>query len=205
MAVTAALVFAVAAGGTLAANQVETIDEVATPLATQTLELGLAGGGENTEEVLVPGGDALDIEPFTITNTKDIDAYVRVTMSMYWQDESGNQYDAGNVTVNPQDKNAGDWDTAAGAPGSPLVLYYTRPLMAGEGESITPPLESVQLPASVGSEYSGMKLYVNLVADGVQFAGADYQDVNEGAILASWGVTAVTDASGAITSVTYPS
>lgn len=213
MAVTAALVFAVAAGGTMAANQVETMDEIATPLATQTLALGLEGGGETTQNLLVPGGDPIAIKPFEITNTAQINSYVRVTVSKYWTNpnepsKEKTRYDASDITVKLADnaKELG-WIEAANAPADgPLVLYYTKPLLVSSGETLVPPLESVKMEASASTEYSGMQLHIEMVADGVQFAGAKYQDVNESAILASWGVTAKTDAAtGAITEVTYKS
>ena len=208
MAVTAALVFAVAAGGTMAANQVETMDEIATPLATQTLELGLGGGGENTENLLVPGGDPLAIQPFTITNTKQINSYVRVTVSAFWTDPANTQkYNAPGVTLTlAEDAEAQGWIQAKGAPADgPLVLYYTQPLLTGS-EAIEPPLDTVKLEKTVGAEYSGMKLHIEMVADGVQFAGAGYQEVNQNAILAAWGVDAtVSPETGAITNVIYRS
>ena len=208
MAVTAALVFAVAAGGTMAANQVETMDEIATPLATQTLELGLGGGGENTEDLLVPGGDPLAIQPFTITNTKQINSYVRVTVSAFWTDPANTQkYNAPGVTLTlAEDAEAQGWIQAKGAPADgPLVLYYTQPLLTGS-EAIEPPLDTVKLEKTVGAEYSGMKLHIEMVADGVQFAGAGYQKVNQNAILAAWGVDAtVSPETGAITNVIYRS
>lgn len=212
MAVTAALVFAVAAGGTMAANQVETMDEIATPLATQTLELGLGGGGENTEDLLVPGGDPLAIQPFTITNTKQINSYVRVTVSAFWTDPADTQdpqtkYNAPGVTLAlAADAEAQGWIQAVGAPDDgPLVLYYTQPLLTGS-KAIKPPLDTVKLEKTVGAEYSGMKLHIEMVADGVQFAGAGYQKVNQNAILAAWGVDAtVSPETGAITNVIYRS
>lgn len=208
MAVTAALVFAVAAGGTMAANQVETMDEIATPLATQTLELGLGGGGENTENLLVPGGDPLAIQPFTITNIKQINSYVRVTVSAFWTDPANTQkYNAPGVTLTlAADAEAQGWIQAEDAPADgPLVLYYTQPLLTGS-EAIEPPLDTVKLEKTVGAEYSGMKLHIEMVADGVQFAGAGYQKVNQNAILAAWGVDAtVSPETGAITNVIYRS
>ena len=73
-------------------------------------------------------------------------------------------------------------------------------------EAIEPPLDTVKLEKTVGAEYSGMKLHIEMVADGVQFAGAGYQKVNQNAILAAWGVDAtVSPETGAITNVIYRS
>ena len=47
-----------------------------------------------------------------------------------------------------------------------------------------------------------MNVHLEAVADGVQFAGADANELNASGILASWGVVAQLDASGNLVSVT---
>ena len=100
MAVTAALVFAVAAGGTLAANQVESIEDVSTPLAAQTLTIGLNGG---SADINISAGGKVTAEQadiaFTAENTGDIDSFIRVTINKYWETSSGEYLPADNVEI----------------------------------------------------------------------------------------------------------
>ena len=42
------------------------------------------------------------------------------------------------------------------------------------------------------------------MAEGVQFSGADHNDVNQNAILAAWGVQANLNADGSIDMVAWP-
>lgn len=210
MAVTAALVFAVAAGGTMAANRVETnkISDIATPLASQTLEIGLSEGTESNL-VCLPGDELVattdekvgDFEEFKVTNSKEISAYVRVTIQKYWVDSKGDRLAADNVT----------WDIGAdenwikqedpfdpSGEGDTVVLYYKTPLATGEETSGL--LDSLEVLADVtGNAYSGATLHVEAVADGVQYA-AGHNDVNQNGIKAAWGVNVTLGDGGAITS-----
>lgn len=215
MAVTAALVFAVAAGGTMAANRVvtEEIADVSTPLASYNLEIGLTEGGEKT--VAVPGTPLTaagnDFVPFTVSNQGNISAYVRVTVTKYWKTAAGDVLPADNVTI---DYGAAEAEWAQG-PASlfddgteenpDTVIFYHKAPMSGStpGSSL---LNTITIDGeSTGNAYAGATLYVEAVAEGVQFSGADRSDVNESAILAAWGVKADLNADGSIAAVGWPS
>lgn len=210
MAVTAALVFAVAAGGTLAANRVETdeISDIVTPLASQSLEIELGGGNSAGDQTYTAGDKWLageDFEEFvvsnSVSNSKDISAYVRVTIQKYWIDAKGDRLAADNVTWEiGADKNwiqqADPFDPTG--EGDTVVLYYKTPLATGEETSGL--LDSLEVLADVtGNAYSGATLHVEAVADGVQYA-AGHNDVNQNGIKAAWGVNVTLGDGGAITS-----
>ena len=214
MAVTAALVFAVAAGGTMAANRVETdeISDIATPLASQTLEIGLSEGTKSNL-VCLPGDELVattdekvgDFEEFKVTNSKEISAYVRVTIQKYWVDSKGDRLAADNVTwdIGADEnwiKQEDPFDPKGETNSDTVVFYYKTPLATGNMTSGL--LDKIQITAeTTGNAYSGATLYVKAVADGVQFADG-YNDVNRNGIKAAWGVNVELDADGNITSKT---
>ena len=210
MAVTAALVFAVAAGGTLAANQVESIEEVSTPLAAQTLTIGLNGGAA---DINVSAGGTVTAEQadiaFTAKNTGEIDSFIRVTINKYWKTSSGKYLPADNVVIDyGVDSDSAYWLDAAKVEANPLqdddtqVFYYMAPLEAGKPAQDAL-IESITIKGEeTGNTYADAILYVEAVADGVQY-GAGLVDVNEAAILGSWGVNATVE-NGRLTGVAMP-
>ena len=79
------------------------------------------------------------------------------------------------------------------------MFYYTKPLATGESTSAL--LKGVKLPASLSNQYAGQQITLRAEADGVQFIGADYNDVNADGILSSWGVKATLEADGSIAKI----
>lgn len=208
MAVTAALVFAVAAGGTLAANQVESIEDVSTPLAAQTLTIGLNGG---SADINISAGGKVTAEQadiaFTAENTGDIDSFIRVTINKYWETSSGEYLPADNVEID-YGADSAYWLDAAKVEANPLqdddtqVFYYMAPLEAGKLAQDAL-IKSIYIKGEeTGNTYADAILYVEAVADGVQYA-AGHDDVNEAAILGSWGVKATVE-NGRLTGVAMP-
>lgn len=212
MAVTAALVFAVAAGGTMAANRVVTDDiaDVATPLASYSLDIGLSEGTEG--ELATPGTPLTaadeDFVPFTASNKGTVPAYVRVTITKYWETSGGDVLPAGNVTI---DYGARDdmWVQGAaslfdeGENPDTVMFYHKAPLSSGA--EARPLLSKIAINAeTTNNTYADATLHVEAVAEGVQFSGADHNDVNQNAILAAWGVQANLNADGSIDMVAWP-
>ena len=212
LAVTAALVFAVAAGGTLAANQVESDNDVSTPLAARNLSISLSGSDTDSDIKAVPGSEITkeknpDIA-FTVKNDGNINAFVRVTVTKYWETADDKILSADNVDVDygadsnwlqPEkmslfEEDEGDTDTA--------VFYYKQPLTEGT-DSTSSLIKSITIKGEeTDNTYADAVLHVDVVADGVQYA-AGHDDVNADAILASWGVDA-TVVNGELTSVGLP-
>lgn len=205
LAVTAALVFAVAAGGTLAANQVESSNDVSTPLAARNLSISLSG--EAKSDIKATAGSKITAQEnpdisFTVKTDGSIDAFVRVTVTKYWETADDKILSAENVTV---DYGADDdWiegeslfvdeDTA--------VFYYKQPL-TDEATETSALIKSIEIDGeTTNNTYAEAVLHVEVVADGVQYA-AGYDDVNEDAIKGSWGVDATVE-NGMLTAVSMP-
>lgn len=226
MAVTAALVFAVAAGGTLAAQQVEssvlTLNLQAADLDIQWASNTQGTGGSQTKTInllaedLMPGDtytlDAGD-ENYAVKNSDvagAMDAYVRVTVTKYWLDNidaKDRDADASLVTLtcNPDGWTELDW----GEGGNPFagrtksetqVFYCTKPLAPGESSAEL--LQELTLDLTAGDEYQNRKIQIDAVADAVQFvtdeAGNPDTELNRQAILSAWGVVAEFNADGTI-------
>lgn len=191
LAVTAALVFAVAAGGTLAANQVESNSDVSTPLSAKTLTISLDGGTESNIRT-VPGSEiSVEEHPeiaFSVKNAGDINAFVRVTITKYWETPSGKVLSAENVNVDyGADDNWIQVENQLFEDPDTKVFYYKQPLTADTTETSSL-IKSVEIDGlATGNTYADATLHIEAVADGVQYA-AGYDDVNEDAILGSWGV-----------------
>lgn len=161
--------------------------------------------GENEQVRL---GRAYD-EVLTVQNTGSIDEYVRVILCRYWLDDQGNK----NTTLRPDlidlhltegsgwylDKNASTAER--------IVLYYTRPLGAGESSSAL--ADTLRIDDSLAKErrselvtengetktvttfkYDGYRFMLEAEVDGVQTHNA--QD----AIKSAWGIEMAVDGDG---------
>ena len=100
--------------------------------------------------------------------------------------------------------NSADWIQAdklfEGNSDETEVYYYRYPVPAGQSTSEL--LETIGIPADLTNEYADKTVHLEAVADGVQFAGADANELNASGILASWGVSAQLDENGNLVSVT---
>lgn len=219
-AIALALIAATIAGGSLAANKAETIAPLEAPLASSVLKVSIADKAEAQpmmlySEAVLPG-DSLLAEgagAVSITNSGSLAEYGRVTITKYWatKDADGKlvkntALDASQIQVTFNTAN-GEWLQApqplAGS-GEQEVWYHSEPLAVGATTSAL--IQNIEIPKNLGgtdSEYAGSCIVVEVVADGVQFAGASQSKLNASGILASWGVAATLDASGNITSVSY--
>lgn len=146
-------------------------------------------------------------EKLTVTNTGEIDSYVRVIIYKSWKDTSGNS----NTVLSPElirleadgtDYNGWVKDTKASGSGSEngdyrerIVLYYTKPIASGaetpsfnETLSIDPEVMKVFSQTRTGNQittsyaYDGYSFNLEVEADAVQTHNA--QD----AIKSAWGV-----------------
>lgn len=205
LAVTAALVFAVAAGGTLAANQVESSNDVSTPLAARNLSISLSGNAES--DIQASAGSEITAEEnpdisFAVENDGSINAFVRVTVTKYWETADNKILSADNVKVDyGADSN---WFEVKGpfADDDTAVFYYKQPL-TGTTTGTSALIDSITIDGEqTDNTYADAVLHVDVVADGVQYA-AGYDDVNADAIKGSWGVDATVE-NGVLTSVSMP-
>lgn len=212
MAVTAALVFAVAAGGTMAANRVVTEDvaDIATPLASYKLEIGLTDG---MADVSAAPGTPLeaaenDFAPFTVSNEGNVSSYIRVTITKYWETRDEEVLPADNVIIDYGaaenewfQGSASLFDDSANTNPDTVIFYHKAPLT---GTGASPLLRTITIDGeSTGNAYADATLHVEAVAESVQFSGADHNDVNQSAILAAWGVNATLNDDGSIARVDW--
>lgn len=233
MAVTAALVFAVAAGGTLAATRVQNDTAVVANLASKTLDIewkDMSGKGEttvlldNNGKPLMPGDEVTLPEPLAVTNQDAVNGYVRVTVTKSWAtiNEDGTYTPVDNLDVNEialsdlTDVDGCKWikatsleeeffGTNAEDPNT-YVYYYSEPLMGGTTSQDL--LKSVAIQVGLGNEYQNKAILITAVAESVQYVEADgtqeIADLNAAGIESAWGVQVTIDPdTGAITSYGY--
>lgn len=210
------LLAAAAAGGSLAAGQASGNAPVTAPLQAPNLTIAFNSDSGDTEEVdavfdgvVMPGDTEVAVtDNYSVKNTGSVDSYIRVTVRKYWADkETGEkleELDASKITLNP---NPSDWlevESLASlfnveGSGETQVFYCTTPVDAGEATAAL--LESFDVASSLSNEYADKAIVLEAVAEGVQFAGADYNEVNAAGINASWGVKVDLDENGNIASV----
>ena len=219
MAVTAALVFAVAAGGTLAAQRVQSgvlsLDLNAASLDVAWNADGTAEGSSGViavnESDLMPADEYIfdgTAENYTVQNSSaagSMAAYVRVTITKYWCDDSEAtikdlEADSSLVTLTSDEEN---WtsvtDPFAGRTKSETqVFYYKKPLQPGE--SSTELLKSLSLNEAASNQYAEKVIRLDAKVDAVQYVPGD-NELNEQAILSAWGVQAELNADGSIATI----
>lgn len=212
MAVTAALVFAVAAGGTLAAQQAEGATAVVAQLAAPKLDIEWSGVSSDEGDYvdmknITPGGSYELTDSYNVVNNGNVASYVRVTVTKYWAEpvnggfEKNSDLNAGNIDLVPS-QNEG-WMEVAGlfagrTKSETQVFYFTSPLAAGASTGSL--LDQLELDEGLKNEYSNKGIILQAEADGVQFVQGD-NELNAAGILSAWGVTANLDADGNIISV----
>ena len=233
MAVTAALVFAVAAGGTLAATRVQNDTAVVANLASKTLDIewkNMSGKGEatvllnNDGDPLMPGDEVTLLEPLAVTNKDAVNGYVRVTVTKSWAtiNKDGTYTPVTDLDVSEialsdlTDIDGCKWIKATsleeeffGAEAedqSTYVYYYSEPLLGGTTSQDL--LKSVAVRESLGNDYQDKAILITAVAESVQYVEADgtqeIADLNAAGIESAWGVQVTIDPdTGAITSYGY--
>ncbi len=220
MGTAAALIVAAMAGGSLAASQVSGDQAMQAPLNATSLSIQMEttddslGGGNwmPGSTVELASGEAEGI--YTVKNTGNVDSYVRVTLYAYWGDA-----DQVNTGFTAQDEQGGSqviqleitpdmlgegWLQASGgllaqAVDGKRVFYYSEPLAGGQ--STTALLKSIRLPEELDNQYQNQSFSLKVKADGVQFIGGEYNEINADGILSAWGVKATLGEDGSILSL----
>lgn len=225
MAVTAALVFAVAAGGTMAAQRVQS-GTLSLGLNAATLDIHWQGSSTTAQsnsdivavkETNIMPGDTYEFvaadENYSVQNlnsvqnngnTSTLPAYVRVTVTKYWCENDSDQKDqvadAKLITLNCDTDSWTELQSPFGnrTKSQTQVFYYKTPL--DPGEATTKLLQSLSLSTEAGNEYSDRQIYLEAKADAVQYVPGD-NELNEQAILSAWGVQATLNADGSIATI----
>lgn len=222
LAVTAALVFAVAAGGTLAAQRVNS-GVLSLGLNAATLDIELAAGKTTDSGAItvkdtdIMPGDTYEFEAadenYSVQNltsvqnngnTSTLPAYVRVTVTKYWCESGTNQKDhdadAKLITLNCDTDNWMELRSvfAGRTKSQTQVFYYKTPLDPGEATSKL--LQSMSVGTEAGNDYTDRQIYLEAKADAVQYVPGD-NELNEQAILSAWGVVVTLNADGSIATI----
>ena len=220
MAVTAALVFAVAAGGTMAAQRVQSgVLSLGLNAANLAIEWSADGTAESDngaitvdESALMPAGEydfAKAGNNYSVQNVNgdsNMSAYVRVTVTKYWCDGNDAQADkdleadSGLLTLTCDEEN---WTSVVNpfegrTKSETKVFYYKTPL--APGASTTDLLKSMALSEEADNQYADKAVRLEAVAEAVQYVPGDNK-LNEQAILSAWGVKATLNADGSISAI----
>lgn len=201
MGIAGVLVLTAIVGGSLAAINAQS-DTGESVISTKALGIGIYEEGTEaaktvvTAEKIMPG-DTVD-RPMCVENDVEggYDLYVRVTINKSWGDYDGSTFEKdfeADTSAIGIYRESSDWIMAY-EDEEQLVLYYTRPLAAGESSSNF--MDALVISEELGNRYANKAAQLEVEADAVQkFAGED-------AVASAWGVTVTLDAEGNITSVT---
>lgn len=192
-------------GKTLAGFHASTESKGVTNITVKALGIEMPESGNteaDTQEITIgkgaPGGE-VELQHCVCNNVEGgYTLYTRVIIDKKWQDE---ELDASKIHLyagtgdNRTELQAGitvnDWIVWY-ADAKQVILYYTRPLAAGETSSNL--LDSVSFDAQMDNDYAGKQAILSFHADAVQqIAALD-------AIPSEWGVYP-TIADGIITSI----
>lgn len=146
-------------------------------------------------------------EKLTVSNTGEIDEYVRVTLYKYWTDKEGNKLPSLSPDlIQLNTDSSGQWIADEDAStGERMILYYRQVL--APGTSTVSVLDSFQVDGKLAArvsqkeengvittvyEYDGVQLWLAAEVDAVQtHSAAD-------AILSAWGRKVIFDSDGSI-------
>ena len=201
-------------------------DTYETQIATKEIALTINENGDPVGEdgallkSLLKEGETLKVgqmypESLTVTNTGDIDQYVRVTIYTYWTDADGKRVDLDPDLIKTVFGSDKDWVVSkSDSTKERTVLYYTKPLKPGETTSdvitkvgldqkVAKLITQEPVPQESGADdaaaytditttydYNGVQFGIRADADGIQTHSA------EKAIRSAWGVEVKIDSDG---------
>lgn len=166
-------------------------DPVKAQISMDELKISLEG----KKEVILSDAIAGEVteKNLTVTNTKNVALYTRVTLDKYWKNTEGTKdYDAKGTLIQ-LGINTSDWLIGPETEDEMIVLYHKGILEPGKETSSF--LSTIALDRSIGNAYSNKQACIEVSVDAVQ----SFDGVN--AILNEWGVFATLDESGNIVSI----
>lgn len=213
MGAAAVLVMATVVGSALGAGQASSEKPVVADLKAADFSIEWSDRQETSDTVPVlvettgvMPGDTLELKDSTgndgiynVDNTGSADAYIRVTVKSYWTDLEGNpqeELDPAAITLSANEE---DWLKAGTTEDGGVVFYCKKPVAPGNATSAL--LDTLTVSTDIGNSYTNKQIVLEAVAEGVQFAGSQYNDLNAAGIEFEWGVTATLAADGSIESV----
>lgn len=218
MGAAAVLVMATVVGSALGAGQASSEKPVVADLKAADFSIEWSDRQETSDTVPVlvettgvMPGDTLELKDSTgndgiynVDNTGSADAYIRVAVKSYWADMDGNlleEFDPFFVTLTANEE---DWITAGPAVGENgedhgTWFYCKTPVAPGKATEDL--LKTLTISTDIDNSYTDKKIVLEAVAEGVQFAGSQYNDLNAAGIEYEWGVKVTLADDGSIESV----
>ncbi|NLU25355.1 MAG: hypothetical protein GXW99_11750 [Clostridiales bacterium] len=199
LALAVTVVLAAAIGMTLAYTQYSGTP-VNTQISTQSLSISLNSAEVPqtktlTYDSLVPGAQLN--QNFTVTNSANTALYTRVTIDKSWGSQNGaasyqKDFKADGKLITVDADKLDGWIVAY-EDSEQMVLYYSRPLAAGE--STTSVLGGIGVSSDVDNQYADKNVELSVTAEAVQSFDA------KTAMRSAWGVTASFAGDGTLTGV----
>ena len=218
MGAAAVLMLATVVGSALGAGQASSKEPVAADLKAADFSIEWSDREETSETVPVTldasrvmPGDVIELKDskgndgiYNVDNTGSADAYIRVAVKSYWADLDGNPLEALDPTAFTLTANEEDWINAGPAVGengedAGVLFYCTTPVAPGKATSDL--LKTLPISTDINNSYTDKKIVLEAVAEGVQFAGSQYNDLNAAGIEYEWGVKVTLADDGSIESV----
>ncbi len=218
MGAAAVLVVATVVGSALGAGQASSKEPVVADLKAADFSIEWSDRQETSETVPVTldtsrvmPGDVIELTDsqgnpgiYNVDNTGSAGAYIRVTVKSYWADLEGNLLEELDPAAFTLTANSEDWINAGpvvdeNGENAGVVFYYKNPVAAGQ--STDELLQTLAISADIDNSYTNKKIILEAVAEGVQFAGSQYNDLNAAGIEFEWGVNATLADDGSIESV----
>lgn len=218
MGAAAVLVMATVVGSALGAGQASSEKPVVADLEAAAFSIEWSDRQETSETVPVTvdasgvmPGDTIELKDsqgnpgiYNVDNTGTADAYIRVTVKAYWADLDGNPLEELDPTAFTLTANEEDWINAGPVVGEngedAGVLFYCKTPVA-PGKATEDLLKTLTISTDIDNSYTDKKIVLEAVAEGVQFAGSQYNDLNAAGIEYEWGVKVTLADDGSIESV----
>ncbi len=218
MGAAAVLMLATVVGSALGAGQASSKEPVAADLKAADFSIEWSDREETSETVPVTldtsrvmPGDVIELKDskgnegiYNVDNTGSADAYIRVAVKSYWADLDGNllkELDRFFVTLTANEE---DWITggpAVGENGEDYGTWFYCKTPVAPGKATEDLLRTLTISTDIDNSYTDKKIVLEAVAEGVQFAGSQYNDLNAAGIEYEWGVKVTLADDGSIESV----
>ena len=214
MGAAAVLVMATVVGSALGAGQASSEKPVVADLEAAAFSIEWSDRQETSETVPVTvdtsgvmPGDTIELKDsqgnpgiYNVDNTGTADAYIRVTVKAYWADLNGQRLEELDPAAIGLAANNEDWISTGETSTDDGAVFYCKEPVA-PGQSTQELLQTLSFSTDLDNSYTDKQIVLEAVAEGVQFAGSQYNEPNANGIAYEWGVEAVLNEDGSIASI----
>ena len=214
MGAAAVLVMATVVGSALGAGQASSEKPVVADLEAAAFSIEWSDRQETSETVPVTvdtsgvmPGDTIELKDsqgnpgiYNVDNTGTADAYIRVTVKAYWPDLNGQPLEELDPAAIGLAANNEDWISTGETSTDDGAVFYCKEPVA-PGQSTQELLQTLSFSTDLDNSYTDKQIVLEAVAEGVQFAGSQYNELNANGIAYEWGVEAVLNEDGSIASI----